>query len=502
MTGLFLSITALSVPQIANAETATLETLIGNNCVGDQLTTIDHSAWVQNNRLILAPNDTSSNSTAYLKTPITFTDDLALDFGVRFNQQSQAYQTGESLAIGLVPADQLQKFNQSQPGVDGFAGLANVFGFKLIVAPQTTAIPNTTVVDNFQPFGTFFSSGNDGVIQTLADQNQILDNTIFNNRFENLSLSYDDAQHILRIAYHGQVWQYTLNQATTWQQPMYLVFSAATGHATASNQVSPPDPLQDHAATAITTYYAKTQVDNTQQPTGDPNPSYVANTMPKSATDQTPNQTMTHHVIIDYVYQGQSLRKEILTGQSGDIINYTTAAMMTRLQAYQIVGSDWPGHFKIPDSSQEAWYFKVDLSKKQQQQFFSQVPVTPDNGIPPSESSVTDSWHDNSVPAEMPSVVNEVNQNNGPIEKPVTINQPVPDHVPQKLNKHQYESTVTTKHVKPQVNVVPYIEKIRQDMFRQQLMTSVKKPSPFNTTVSDFTKVLSVLANYSTFSSR
>ncbi|WP_273710108.1 MucBP domain-containing protein [Leuconostoc mesenteroides] len=73
---------------------------------------------------------------------------------------------------------------------------------------------------------------------------------------------------------------------------------------------------------------------------------------------------ITHQIIIDYMYNNYSLRKEILTGNTGETINHASTTTLSVLKDYTIDSSDWPGSFSIPIVTRKHGTLKSGYPKK------------------------------------------------------------------------------------------------------------------------------------------
>lgn len=524
MTHLLLVIGTLSWPQIATAA----QTIPASNqsASSNAMATLDSSSASQVNRLILAPNNPTVSRTGYLKQPIFLNHDFAINLGVKFEGSASAYQPGDSFTIGLVSAAQLSAFRQVPPGVDGFIGLPNVLGFKINLVPQNDAtIPNSQPSVPQYPFGTVFSTNPDGTLQSMPNQAQTLDDSIFNQQFETLSLDYKQSQHVIHVTYHEHHWTYSLPDTSLLSQPLYVVFSAATSQVSQPVVSLPPVTQEVNPGTTatVTAHYLDSQqqpLAESQQFTGQLNTPYSTHPkailgyrlqeMPANATGTFASkptdvtyyyQPLTQQITIDYVYRGRTLHTVVLTGQAGETVTYANDVLLAQLKDYQILSSTWPGQFTLPNREQNTHIFTVQLEKR--------ATALPQN-VAKWPAPAGYGGAQPSAPRHLPDET---------ITRPQADSETIPappvDDAKRSLNARQLNTkpgVTQRQHTLSRANhrhngrwpdVVPAT--VTEDPttdYGDHLNSRAKKPAPFVAVVSDFTQVLTALAHDTTFSSR
>ncbi|MGZ0001477.1 lectin-like domain-containing protein [Leuconostoc mesenteroides] len=537
---LLISINSTLRHPLITANKSTLRELINNDNTLNQLV-INGDAFVDNNIITLTPDKQSMSGTAYLKTPINFSNDVLLSLKVNVGDKSQQRNGGDGIAVSFVPYDQINLLNQKHGGALGLGGIKNVFGFK--VDTYFNQVGETGIFDpdpskfgfsqgSGVPFGAFFSGTSEGVIQTLSEGAQSLDQKIYGNQLEDLTISYDSNNRLFQINYHGKTWNHSIKNANELDKPMYLVFSSSTGTNHNLQQILlDTTDFKPYTSTVTVNYLDESnkKIAPSETLTGTPNEKYTTNEKKIEGYEliEKPNNNsgifsgsssevnyyykpITHQIIIDYMYNNYSLRKEILTGNTGETINHASTTTLSVLKDYTIDSSDWPGSFSIPNSDQKAWHFKIWLSKKAASVTKNNDSVKVDvekinsTNIVTKDPIVT-SYFSERYSSEIikkylfQKLFTNTSKKYVQIEHPSIVLDRIADNY---SNLDKYFVSINNQKEKTTAISTTDLMNIDQVAFRDNFISRNIKPSPFSVKVSDFTKVLNVMASYTTFTDR
>jgi len=522
---ILLSVSSITSDYKVSAKTITLSQLRNQNNLASQLI-LNGSSSVNDNLITLTSDNSEQSGTAYIKTPINFSNDVSLDLSVNIGNKSQQHDGGDGMAVSFVPADQIKKVNQKNGGSLGLGGLSNIFGFKIDTYfnrfPEEGSFEADPVQfghrqGDGQSFGAFFDSQNEGVIHTITDEAQPIDEK-FNNQFKSLIVSYNSQSGAFTVTYNNQVWHYKSMQK--FQGPMYLVFSAATGINHNVQQIMIDDTNYKPFTSSVTVNYFDNRknmilpstkftgnIGETYKINEEKIPGYVlSNTSQNSSgvfneTDSEINfyyQPIRHHVIVNFRYNNSILRKEVFSGDTGETINYAMMPVLEVLKKYQVTRNEWPGAFTIPRTDQQNFYFNIELSQKSEPIDINKTPNKVPNKTP---NKTVDQHNENQEPQDQTVVLPE--QGNIIPEMAEVRDDQSDSPRKQQLTFYKFELNSPASIIShPKKDRATYMTTLEQGTVIEKKLSRQTQPSPFNYKISSFTKVLAVLATTTTFSDR
>ncbi|MBZ5962988.1 lectin-like domain-containing protein [Leuconostoc gasicomitatum] len=522
---MLLSFSSITSNYKVSAKTITLSQLLNQNSLASQLI-LNGSSSVNDNLITLTSDNTEQSGTAYIKTPINFSNDVSLNLSVNIGNKSQQHDGGDGMAVSFVPADQIKKVNQKNGGSLGLGGISHIFGFKIDTYFNRFPEEGSFKADppqfghrqgDGQSFGAFFDSKNEGVIHTITDEAQQIDEK-FNNQFKSLIVSYNSQSSSFTVTYDNQVWHYKNMQK--FQSPMYLVFSAATGRNHNVQQIMIDDTNYKPFTSSVTVNYLDNRKNNllpstkftgnigeTYKINEEKIPGYILSNQSQNSsgifneTDSEINfyyQPMQHHVIVNFRYNDRILRKEVFSGNTGETINYATMPVLEVLKKYQVTRNEWPGTFTIPRTDQQNFYFNIELSKKNEQIDTNEASNKTSNKTP---NQAMDQHNENKESQDQTVVLPE---KENIIPEIVAANDDQNDSPrKQQLTFYKFELNNSVNIIShPKKDKSMYMTTLDQGMAIEKKLSRQAQPSPFNYKISSFTKVLAVLATTTTFSDR
>jgi len=499
---------------------------------------LNGSARLQNNTFTLTDDQNHQSGTAFLNTPIDFSKSIALDLLINIGNKKQQIGGGDGIAISFVPLKKISEIAKADGGALALGGIPNVFGFKIDTyfnrygeIGKFDADPGQFghIQGNGEAFGAFFESSENGVIKTLGQEaTKITVPKV--HVFQPLTFVYDKNTDVVNVTYDNQNWRYQLNRTQTFDQPMVLVISAATGHNHNLQQVIVrKTDFQPFTSKVTINYFdeKKNKLSPSTEVSGNINAQYVSQPkdIPGYQVISTPKNSVglisetneavdyyykpiKHDVVITYKYHNNVLRKDILSGSSDEKISYSPNLVLKVLKDYQVSHSEWLGEFLIPKNDTPIWYFEITLVKKPIVTVKEAPKITHNHGQPAkSKASVSHKQdivkasNDPSMAQEqIKSVAKEVeNDSKAAIEK--SKNNKVSTTGFVSLN---YVTSSHEQFIHHSVAQTLYSNNRDGDdvLFQKNIALKRTQPSPIDGNITNFTHVLVTLSAFTTFTNR
>lgn len=498
---------------------------------------LNGSAKLSDNIYTLTNDQSHQSGTAFLTTPIDFSNDIILDLSVNIGNKQQQLGGGDGLAISFVPLAQIDKVTHADGGALGLGGIPDTFGFKLdtyfnAIGETGRLTPDPNVFGNSQgrgdSFGAFFSSEHDGVIHTDNQNAQAIGFSSHDATFKSLQLEYHKSNNTVEVHYDGLSWH---NNTYHFSEPMFLVISAATGDNHNLQQViTKKIDFKPHNSRVTANYFDENQnklipsiqisglINNKYVTRPESIPGYELIRLPDnylgtfSAQDMTINyyyRPRKHNIVISYIYNNKTIKKDILSAVTSEDVIYSPKIVMNVLKAYQISKTEWLGHFLVPKADTSVWHFKITLTKKSDEAVLPEKNQTQVNRqkyhdkVKNSKESIINKY-------KLPSVKLNDNLTQSMINRPTVSQQDKIDKVSERLSDHKtlhintFHTFLTYLKHQPMMKISNQQNLATFDSFPAPQKKDLKQiqPSPVNTNVSYFTQVIMALASYTTFTDR
>jgi len=94
---MLLSFSSITSNYKVSAKTITLSQLLNQNSLASQLI-LNGSSSVNDSLITLTSDNTEQSGTAYIKTPINFSNDVSLNLSVNIGNKSQQHDGGDGMA--------------------------------------------------------------------------------------------------------------------------------------------------------------------------------------------------------------------------------------------------------------------------------------------------------------------------------------------------------------------------------------------------------------------
>lgn len=496
---------------------------------------LNGSARLQNNTFTLTDDKNHQSGTAFLNTPIDFSKSIALDLLVNIGNKKQQVGGGDGIAISFVPLKKISEITNADGGALALGGIPNVFGFKVDTyfnrygeIGKFDADPGQfgQAQGDGEAFGAFFESSENGVIKTLGQEATKI--TVPKAHvFQPLTFAYDKNTDLVNVTYDNQNWQYQLNRTQAFDQPMVLVISAATGHNHNLQQVVVRQTDFKPFTSKVTINYfdeKKNKLSPSTEVSGNINAQYVSQPkdIPGYQVISTPKNSVglisetneavdyyykpiKHDVVITYKYHNNVLRKDILSGSSDEKISYSPNLVLKILKDYQVSHSEWLGEFLIPKNNTPIWYFEITLVKKPIVTVKEAPKITHDHiqsekakaSVSHKKDSLKASNGPSTAQDHVKSAAKEVkNDSQETVDRSKNNKVPTTDLV--------YLNHVTSSRMQHCVAQTFYSNKREGDdvVFQKDIALKNTQPSPIDSNITDFTRVLVTLSAFTTFTNR